>query len=255
MKTLFFLTFVIAMLGLGVAWLRTRSRQIAEESEARANARAEVMGLLPDGKHADAAVPPTEAALLAEAMRSAAAASKATPAARPAAATSPAAPQVASEPAEAATGTARDAAPETGPPNIRRLRKMSRARFARVGITYFEILGFRVRRFATHDALSAPIDALLFMGTAAVPTMALRWSRSEGERASLSEVRSFAEACAQLRIPRSSFIAQFGIDDEAAGYADSCGVVCLDAETLARRLAETDTVHHPRLHEVAYGAR
>ena len=276
MKTLFFFTFVIAMLGLGVAWLRARTRRIAEESEARAQVRAELLGLVAAAANADAdaqrAVAAPRPAAATPATPTVAAASSpraATRSQRPPAtaaagvtasnAAAPAADQSAhflgSDPTETTPTRSKAAAPESGPPSSRRLRKMSRGRFARVTITYFEILGFRARRFANQDSSNAHIDALLFMGNAGVPTMAVRWSRSEGERATIDEVRAFADACTALRIPRSSFVAQFGIDDEAAGYADSCGVVCLDAETLARRLADTDVIHHARLHEVAYGER
>jgi hypothetical protein len=257
MKTLFFFTFVIAMLGLGVAWLRARARHIAEESEARAQARAELLGLV-----AAAGAIDTDEQRVPSVPRAATATPTAAPTAVPAVA-SVNAPIAAEQPAnffganptETVPAHGNTAAPESGPPSSRRLRKMSRGRFARVTITYFEILGFRARRFANQDSSNAHIDALLFMGSAGVPTMAVRWSRSEGERATIDEIRAFADACTALRIPRSSFVAQFGIDDEAAGYADSCGVVCLDAETLARRLADTDVIHHARLHEVAYGER
>lgn len=279
MKTLFFFTFVIAMLGLGAAWLRARARRIAEESEARAQVRAELLGLVAaaaevdaDGQRAATAPRSANATPTAQSTPTVAAAAPpraAAPSQRPPAmpatsvVTPDAAPTAADQPAnflgtnptETAPAHGKAAAPESGPPSSRRLRKMSRGRFARVTITYFEILGFRARRFANQDSSNAHIDALLFMGNAGVPTMAVRWSRSEGERATIDEIRAFADACTALRIPRSSFVAQFGIDDEAAGYADSCGVVCIDAETLARRLADTDVIHHARLHEVAYGER
>ncbi len=259
MKTLLFMIFIIAMLGLGAAWLRARAQRIADESEARANARAELLGI------AAIAQDPSLAASLARATpqhvtpTTASERAPMTPSPDPSNAGTPASPPAQAKTAATRSAPARgrdgDPAAESGPPGNRRLRKMSRSRFARVGITYFEILGFRARRFNHQEGTEAPIDALLFMGTASVPTMAVRWSRSEGERATIDEVRSFADACAALRIPRSTFIAQFGLDDEASGYADSRGVVCLDADTLARRLAETDSVHHARLHEVAYGSR
>lgn len=260
MKTLLFMIFIIAMLGLGAAWLRARAQRIAEEGEARANARAELLGiaaLAQDQSLAASLTPATPQHVTPKTTRVHLAA---TPAfADPPRTDASPAPAPANKVTSTRAPTARtrdsDASAESGPPSNRRLRKMSRSRFARVGITYFEILGFRARRFNHQEGAEAPIDALLFMGTASVPTMAVRWSRSEGERATIDEVRSFADACAALRIPRSTFIAQFGLDDEASGYADSRGVVCLDADTLARRLADTDTVHHARLHEVAYGSR
>lgn len=253
MKSILFFLFIVAMLATGALWLRGRARRLAEENAARTHERALLLGITPalaQGAQSDGAAIPAVAANTA-AARPPVTAATAAPAPNPV---------VAAQSRTAATSADRagqhaDASAVAGPPSSRRLRKMRRSRFGRVGLAYFEIMGFRVRRYADRQTPDAPIDALLFIGESAVPAMAVRWSRSEGDRATLGELRAFVDASTALRIARSTFIAQHGLEDAAADYADTRGIVCLDADTLALRLAEVDPIHHARLHEIVHGSK
>lgn len=224
MKSLLFVLFLTAVLSAGLFWLRARMRRLGVEREERSRARAEQF-LAATGLAGTIQPPPRQSN------------------------------------GEPDTGWAAPAAPPASAPearampSARRLRKISRGRFARIGLAYFESAGFRVQRFHSQQAPEAPIDALLFMGGGGLPTMALRWARTEDARAPLAEVRAFAEACAALRIPRSTFIAQHGLDEAAADFADTRGIVCLDAEALALKLADAAPDHRERLLDIVHQGR
>lgn len=129
------------------------------------------------------------------------------------------------------------------------LKRLRPSRFARVCIAYFECTGLKARKF-TGDA---PIDALLFLGDAQTPMMALRWARSADHPAGSSEVIKFGTAAAQLRIQHAHFLAPRGTTLNATKAAVEQSVSIINAEHLAAKIAALPAHHLRALTAAASG--
>jgi hypothetical protein len=259
MGSLLLFAFLAVMITMGVMIWRKHSREIAEQTAEREHTRAVAMGLLPELARATAAaaiadaakaqVPvPMPAAPAVAVVRAAPSAPIAMPppVAAPLAAILP--------PAEAASTAATPAAAPPAPvqaPDARLLKTIKRNRFARVGLAYFEASGFQVKT----QGKDSPIDALLFAGSSRIPMMAVRWSRADNAPADADEVKSFAEASANLKLSRGTFVSQHGVTPDAEELANRRGLVLMDAGQLAVKLEALDTQHHASLTAIALGER
>jgi len=150
---------------------------------------------------------------------------------KPAATARPVAPPA----ADHAVHNAADSTPDTAPTTLDAadLKALRGSRFMRLSAAYFESTGFKARKYNGED----PIDALLFVGNAPTPMMALRWSRSRTRPAASREVIEFGLARTRLNIQHATFVAQHGATLNATKAAVEQGITLLTAEQLAIKIA------------------